>query len=83
MDSNEINIQYRLRKGGRWEIEPNWMGVWLQMNDTETHDGVIFMAAKESPTSVKNKYVVYEHISQFSIGVARFENIVFIHNIIN
>ena len=63
MDSNEINIEYRLRKGGRWEIEPNWMGVWLQMNDTEAHDGVIFMAAKDFPTSVKkNNYVVYEQI---------------------
>ena len=53
MDSNEINIEYKVRKDGKWEIEPNWMGVWFQMNDTETHDGVIFLANKDFPTSVK------------------------------
>ena len=54
MDSNQINIEYKVRKVGRWEIEPNWMGVWFQMNETETSDGVIFMASKDFPTSVKN-----------------------------
>jgi len=53
MDSNQINIEYKVRKVGRWEIEPNWMGVWFQMNETETSDGVIFMASKDFPTSVK------------------------------
>ena len=50
--SKEVNIEYRLRRSS-WPIEPNWMGVWFQMNSSESEDGVIFMASKEFPDSVK------------------------------